>query len=235
MRREMPYYRLLARGLAMAPHRVNAAGETELSDLDAATLRNCGFPTAAPGRWKIPPLPADLVRAYGLPAHLSDGSEPPAPTLADTAPALDSGTLQDRDAQSSRPISPATASTPSDRTLSVDPGGVVGPASANHPDRRGPVPTRAAYYTPTKRAQRAAANTRRLDAGRAHFGHVLLRLVPQVRMCPERPDQYGALLGHAFTLRVDEPADVVALLNDLERFVRNWRPTRTQFQTPERQ
>ena len=44
MRREMPYYRLLARGLAMAPHRGNAAGETELSDLDAATLRNCGFP-----------------------------------------------------------------------------------------------------------------------------------------------------------------------------------------------
>ena len=103
----------------------------------------------------------------------------------------------------------------------------MGPASASHHDRRGPVPTRAAYYTPTKRAQRAAANTRRLDAGRAHFGHVLLRLVPQVRMCPERPDQYGALLGHAFTLRVDEPADVVALLNDLERFVRSWRPTGT--------
>jgi hypothetical protein len=93
--------------------------------------------------------------------------------------------------------------------------------------RRIPVPTRAAYYSTPKLAERAAVNAHRLDAARAHFGQVLVRLVPQVRMCPERPDQYGALQGHAFTLRVDEPADVVALLTDLERFVRSWRSTRT--------
>jgi len=76
-----------------------------------------------------------------------------------------------------------------------------------------PVPTRAAYYS-ANWAECAAANTRRFDGTRAHFGHVLVRVVPQIRMCPERPDQYGALLGHAFTLRVDEPADVVVSVTE---------------------
>jgi len=78
---------------------------------------------------------------------------------------------------------------------------------------------------PAKQAQRATTNARRLDAARAHFGHVLLRLVPQVRMCPEQPHLYGSLLGQALTLRVGEPDDVAALLNDLQAFVRSWRPT----------
>src|SRR5262252_2322598 len=74
----MPYYHCLIEWLVLAPHRVNSAGEMELTVAEAATLRACDFLTAAPGRWKIPALPRDLVRAYGLPAHLSEGWQPPA-------------------------------------------------------------------------------------------------------------------------------------------------------------
>jgi hypothetical protein len=35
----------------MAPHRVNTAGEIDLTFAEADVLRACDFPTAAPGRW----------------------------------------------------------------------------------------------------------------------------------------------------------------------------------------
>src|SRR5437870_3980762 len=69
----MPYYPHLIEWLSAAPHRVNAAGEMQLSAAEAAVLRACEFPTAAPGLWKIPPLPRDLVRAYLLPPQLAEG------------------------------------------------------------------------------------------------------------------------------------------------------------------
>jgi len=71
-----------------------------------------------------------------------------------------------------------------------------------------PQPTRAAYHSTEKRRAREATNRARLSATRQHFGHVFLRLVPQVRVAPERPNQYGALLGQAFTVHVDEAVDV---------------------------
>src|SRR5262249_46200707 len=60
----VPYYQRLIEWLVLAPHRLNSAGQMELTVAEAATLRACDFVTAAPGRWKIPPLPRDLVRAY---------------------------------------------------------------------------------------------------------------------------------------------------------------------------
>jgi hypothetical protein len=44
--------------------------------------------------------------------------------------------------------------------------------------------------------------------------------------CPDKPHQYGALLGHALTVRLDEAIDVFDLWRDLKRFIRGWRPMR---------
>ena len=45
-------------GLLLAgPHRVNAAGEINLTPAEAGMLRAAGFQTAAPGPWRIPPIP----------------------------------------------------------------------------------------------------------------------------------------------------------------------------------
>jgi len=44
----MPYYQRLFEWLVLAPHRLNSAGEIELTVAEAATLRACGFVTAAP-------------------------------------------------------------------------------------------------------------------------------------------------------------------------------------------
>jgi hypothetical protein len=89
-----------------------------------------------------------------------------------------------------------------------------------------PIPTRAAYFTPAKRMARQATNDRRLRAARNYFSAVPLRLVPQVRMCPEQPHQYGALQGRAIMITVDEAIDVWELLSDTLRFWRSWRPMR---------
>ena len=99
--------------------------------------------------------------------------------------------------------------------------------------RHMPVPTRAKYYSSAARLEREKANHERLHAARAHFGRVGLRLMPQVRMCPERPHQYGALKGQAFTVLLPEAVDVWDLLRDVERFMRSWRPLRSR--TPEGQ
>jgi len=92
--------------------------------------------------------------------------------------------------------------------------------------RRMPVPTRAAYYSSARRLERNATNAARLRAARNHFGAVLLRVVPQVRLAPDRPDQYGALLGEAVTVRFDEAIDVMDFWRDVLRFMRAWRPMR---------
>jgi hypothetical protein len=52
--RGMPYYQRLVELLALAPHRVNAAGEIELTTAEAGMLRACGFLDAKPGWWRIP-------------------------------------------------------------------------------------------------------------------------------------------------------------------------------------
>jgi hypothetical protein len=59
--RSMPYYGWLVPFLVAAPHRVNAAGEIDLSVAEAFCLRYSDFPTAAPGLWRVPPLPPQLV------------------------------------------------------------------------------------------------------------------------------------------------------------------------------
>ena len=65
----VPYYPRLVDFLIAAPHRVNAAGEIELTVAEADMLRGCDFPTAAEGPWRIPaipswvPLPDYLLRA----------------------------------------------------------------------------------------------------------------------------------------------------------------------------
>src|SRR5206468_4095629 len=77
----MPYYRTLITWLRVAPQRLNAAGEMELSVAEAGILRACDFLTAAPGIWKVPPLPTWLVRSCGLPSRLADA---PLPSQVDT-------------------------------------------------------------------------------------------------------------------------------------------------------
>jgi len=91
--------------------------------------------------------------------------------------------------------------------------------------RRMPFPTRAAYHSPARRLEREATNDARLRAARNHFGAVALRIAPQVRLCPDKPHQYGALLGQALTVRLDE-IDVFDFWRDLKRFVLSWRPMR---------
>jgi hypothetical protein len=89
-----------------------------------------------------------------------------------------------------------------------------------------PVPTRAAYWSPARQLAREETNQTRLTGARNYFGKVFLRVVPQVRRCPEHPSQYGALLGQAFSVRVPEVIDVIDLWNDIRRFVAAWRPPR---------
>src|SRR5206468_11487763 len=72
----MPYYRTLITWLRVAPQRLNAAGEMELSVAEAGVLRASDFLTAAPGIWKVPLFPVWLVRSHGLPAHLADAPLP---------------------------------------------------------------------------------------------------------------------------------------------------------------
>ena len=92
--------------------------------------------------------------------------------------------------------------------------------------RRMPVPTRAKYHSSASRLAREATNRARLIAARTYFGKVFIRVMPQVRLCPDRPHQYGALLGYALTVRVLEVVDVFDLWNNLYRFVAAWRPKR---------
>ena len=91
-----------------------------------------------------------------------------------------------------------------------------------------PVPSRAAYFAADKRLAREHANERRLAGARNHFGHVKLRVVPQIRNVPTNPHQYIGWLGQAVTVRVAEAWDAVCLWQDLLRFLRSWRPARTR-------
>ena len=104
----------------------------------------------------------------------------------------------------------------------------MGDTFVSRTGRKMPMPTRKRYYTPARIVERRALNDRRLREARNHFHAVRLRLVPQVRMCPERPDQYGALQGEAFRVLLPEAIDVWDLLRDVERFMRSWRPMRTR-------
>lgn len=47
-------------------------------------------------------------------------------------------------------------------------------------------------------------------------------------MAPAHPNQYGALLGCALTVRMSEVVDVWDLLTDVTRFIRSWRPMRNR-------
>src|ERR1017187_712204 len=109
----MPYYPGLVNMLRVAPQRVNAAGEIQLTATEAAFLRACDFVTAVAGSWKIPSLPAELVRGNLLPAHLADGGRSPA--VLTTTIAADSGQGQPRanpSGQFAEPASVAARSLP---------------------------------------------------------------------------------------------------------------------------
>jgi hypothetical protein len=86
----MPYYQHLIQLITRAPHRVNAAGEIELTHATAELFRACGFPDAKPGWWRIPPIPAHAAPDWlfrVLPQlTLAVPSVPPPVTLAPVTP-----------------------------------------------------------------------------------------------------------------------------------------------------
>jgi len=209
----MPHYPGLIRLLVAAPNRASAVGDMILTAAEAALLRACEFSSAAPGPWRIPPLPAALVRAYGLPKTLAAGTEAASTVGSATSPPpIVNPAVTDGDAEAH---SSADSTAVSRRPVLLT---STGRSSALIPHRTA--------RSPVRQAEHAKSNARRLEAARAHFGHVLLRVVPQIRTCPERPSQFGGLVGEAFTVRLEDPADVLHLVKDLEDFVRSWRPTR---------
>ena len=78
----MPHFPSLVRLLVTAPHRVNGAGEIQLTPAEAAMLRASDFLTAtAVGRWQIPALPPHLIRCYPWLAQLISSGPPARGTL----------------------------------------------------------------------------------------------------------------------------------------------------------
>jgi hypothetical protein len=65
-------YAALVKQLPTLRNLVDACGEVTLTAEEAAKLRSLGF-RAEEGRWKVPPVPPDLVRDNPLLEHLSIG------------------------------------------------------------------------------------------------------------------------------------------------------------------
>ena len=57
---DVPYFQRLIDLLIAAPHRVNASGEIGLTAVEAGMLRASGFPDAAKGKWRLPPVPTHV-------------------------------------------------------------------------------------------------------------------------------------------------------------------------------
>jgi hypothetical protein len=85
----MPYYPHLIAMLRASPLRLNIAAEVNLNVHEAELLRACGFPTAVAGGWKIPPLPAYVVRLYGLPPYLAAEEKVEVPLTGPTSTPVD--------------------------------------------------------------------------------------------------------------------------------------------------
>ena len=59
--------------LPVLKHFVDGCGEVTLSEQEAERIRPLGFRNVAAGRWKVPPVPPELVRDNPLLEHLSIG------------------------------------------------------------------------------------------------------------------------------------------------------------------
>jgi hypothetical protein len=240
-----PDYAGLVTVLLDAKYLVDATGKVFLSEGEAARIRAFGFSSAIAGWWDVPPLPPELALpdrrlehlAVGWPSWMVwtrergciDTRRPVAPssrTTESTSTPIGSASTDER------PISGlARDQMPSSRLRSdANSRPLIGPVKPGHfvsrTGRQMPIATRAAYHTPANRMKRHAENRRRLLFARNYFGKVQLRVVPQVRLAPDRPDQYGSLLGEALMLTFDEPVDVMDCWQDLKRFLRCWRPLR---------
>ena len=69
-----PNYSALLKLLPLLKNLVDACGEVRLDDDEAAQIRLLGF-AAESGRWKVPPIPPELVRDNPLLEHLSTGCD----------------------------------------------------------------------------------------------------------------------------------------------------------------
>jgi hypothetical protein len=76
-------YAALARLLPLLRNLVDACGDVWLTDGEAARIRALGF-SAQVGRWRVPPLPPELVAGNPLLEPLSIGWEPPPPLRGHT-------------------------------------------------------------------------------------------------------------------------------------------------------
>src|SRR5713226_9706383 len=73
--RPTPDYATLVKLLPLLRRLPDATGETTLTPEEAAKIRSFGFTTEV-GRWKVPPVPPELVRDSPLLEHLSIGWNP---------------------------------------------------------------------------------------------------------------------------------------------------------------
>lgn len=71
-------------------------------------------------------------------------------------------------------------------------------------------------------------NEERLRLGRRAWGHVKVRLHPQIRIPVEGDTSplWVGYRGHAILVNVDEPVDLEDLMLDLRKFLTAWRPMR---------
>jgi hypothetical protein len=69
----VPDFDGLTKALQVTKRLVDATGEVILIEDEAAGIRALGFPTAGAGRWKVPPVPPELVRDNWLFEHLAIG------------------------------------------------------------------------------------------------------------------------------------------------------------------
>lgn len=68
-----PNYERLVKLFPILHNLVDGCGEVILSEEEATRIQELGFPGVAAGRWKVPPVPPDLVRDNQLLEHLSIG------------------------------------------------------------------------------------------------------------------------------------------------------------------
>src|SRR5229473_2012576 len=71
--RASPDYATLVMLLPVLRNLVDGCGEVTLREEEAARIKLLGFQDVAAGRWKVPPVPPELVRDNQLLEHLSIG------------------------------------------------------------------------------------------------------------------------------------------------------------------
>ena len=80
--RSAPDYAGLVKLLPVLRNLVDACGEVTLTPQEAELIRSLGFAVKA-GRWRVPPVPPELVADNPLLEHLSLGWVPPGATFRD--------------------------------------------------------------------------------------------------------------------------------------------------------